>query len=413
MTILPPVNGGELSLKQDTPLNIFVIGGSGFVGSLLIPVMVRRGHKVVLASKISRDISFLEAILQSNEEIKNADIVVLLSVVNNDIDAPLSKFKSVNVDLPLQLASLVGNFSGKRLILFGSDHANPNAIASYYAQSKNELQQRLIALEKSRVTLLILSPVYGARFVKRLAFVDRLPKLLRRLAVAAFGALRPLTHVERVADAIVSSAWSASMKTQIVRISDDQDGNPIYRAAVRIFDLSFAVMTLVLFLWLMLLLTVMIRVDSPGPALFKQQRVGRHGRIFTCYKFRTMQLGTKNTATHEASVVSITPIGRYLRAWKLDELPQVLNIFFNQMSLVGPRPCLPSQTELVEARSRLGVLNAKPGVTGLSQIRGIDMSEPMRLAQSDAEYCAKRSIPQYIRIVLLTFLGKGSGDRVR
>lgn len=408
-----------LLIENDNPVikrnvaDIFVIGGSGFIGSQLIPVLAERGHRIILAPSSRQYPSLIEASQQWYDEIANADIVLLLSVVNNDIDAPFSHFKSVNVELPLQLAAFMNDYSGKRLVVFGSDHADIDLMQSPYAQSKAELQQRVVALDDSRVTMLILSPVYGTRFVKRLAFVDRLPKVLRRVAISVLGALRPLTHVNRIAEAIESSKQSEATKAEIVRVNDDQDDNFVYRATIRIFDLCFAVATLCLFFWLMLLLSAIIKLDSVGPALFKQQRVGRCGRVFTCYKFRTMQLGTKNMATHEASAAAITPIGKYLRAWKLDELPQIFNILFNQMSLVGPRPCLPTQLDLIAERTRLGVLKVKPGITGWSQIKNIDMSEPTRLALSDAEYCSKRSIPLYIRIVLLTFLGNGNGDRIR
>lgn len=394
-------------------LNILVIGGSGFVGSQLVPMLTQRGHRVVLVSNHYHHSSFSELIQQWNEEIKNADIVVLLSVINNDTrGASWSQFKAINVDLPLHLNNVINTFSNKRLILFGSDLAVESTDNSYYAQSKRELQQHLMALHKSCATLLILSPVYGERFVKRLSFVDRLPKLIRSLAVAGFGALRPLTHANQIADAIELSARAASTKTQIIQVSDDQDANLIYRAAIRVFDICFAIGTLALFFWLLLFLMICIRLDSPGPALFKQQRIGRHGHVFTCYKFRTMQIGTKNMATHEASATAITSIGKHLRAWKLDELPQIFNILLNQMSLVGPRPSLPSQTLLIEKRSNLGVLKVKPGITGWSQIRNIDMSNPVQISESDAEYCKRRSILLYIKIVLFTFLGKGIGDRV-
>lgn len=412
MSVKPPIRS-SVPVAKRYKARILVIGGTGFIGSQIIPILAGRGHKIILAPSSKQYTSLFESKEQWSDEIKNVDVVLLLSVVNNDINAPLSLFKAVNVELPLQLAALMTDYSGKRLVVFGSDHADQDAISGPYAQSKAELQRRLMALDESRVTMLILSPVHGTRFVKRLSFLDCLPKLLRGLAITVFGALRPLTHVKLIADAIETSIQSESTKTEIVRVNDDQDDNFIYRTATRTFDICFAIVTLCLFFWLMLFLSVLIRLGSAGPALFKQQRVGRYGRVFTCYKFRTMHLGTQNVATHEASAAVITPIGKRLRAWKLDELPQIFNILANQMSLVGPRPCLPTQTELIGERAKLGVLLSKPGITGWSQIKNIDMSEPTRLAMSDAEYRSKRSIPLYVRIALLTFLGKGKGDRIR
>lgn len=399
--------------QAQPPLRILLIGGSGFVGRQIAPILRSRGHDVVLASRNADTARGIIGRDGWNAAVADADVIVLLSVINNDVDAPIEQVRAVNVDLPLELAALVGGNPRKRLLLFGSDHADVASSSDAYARSKAELVERLGEQPGAAVTTLILSPVHGSAFVKKLAFVDRLPGPLRSIAVAAFGALRPLSHVERIADAIEAAPAATSSTPAIYRVVDDQERNFFYRSATRLFDLAFAAAVIVLFGWLMAILFVMVASSSPGPALFKQQRVGRHGRVFTCYKFRTMRIDTPQVATHQVSADSTTPIGKRLRDWKLDELPQVFNILANQMSLVGPRPCLPTQHELVEARRRLGVLAVKPGVTGWSQIRGIDMSDPERLAQADAEYCARRSIPLYIRIALLTFLGKGQGDRIR
>ena len=126
-----------------------------------------------------------------------------------------------------------------------------------------------------------------------------------------------------------------------------------------------------------------------------------------------MKFGTRQAGTHEISASAVTPIGRHLRRTKLDELPQIVNILRNEMSLVGPRPCLPGQTELIDARRRLGVLTVKPGISGLAQINGIDMSTPWRLASWDARYIALRSLALDARIALRTVMGSGQGDRVK
>jgi lipopolysaccharide/colanic/teichoic acid biosynthesis glycosyltransferase len=110
---------------------------------------------------------------------------------------------------------------------------------------------------------------------------------------------------------------------------------------------------------------------------------------------------------------SVTPLGRFLRRTKLDELPQLWNVVRGEMSLVGPRPGLPGHFELTEARSRMGVFDARPGITGLAQLRGIDMSDPVLLAAIDAKMLADLGIGSYLRFVMLTALGRGSGDRVR
>lgn len=158
---------------------------------------------------------------------------------------------------------------------------------------------------------------------------------------------------------------------------------------------------------------VLIRFTSPGPAIFAQKRIGLKGREFTCYKLRTMAANTRQAATHEISADSVTGIGRILRKTKLDELPQLYNVLVGEMSLVGPRPCLPVQEELIREREARGVLEILPGITGLGQVRGIDMSDPVRLAECDAEYLAKRSFGYDIRLLWYTLLGAGREDRVK
>jgi lipopolysaccharide/colanic/teichoic acid biosynthesis glycosyltransferase len=126
-----------------------------------------------------------------------------------------------------------------------------------------------------------------------------------------------------------------------------------------------------------------------------------------------MRRGTPERGSHEIAASAVTPLGRFLRRTKLDELPQIWNILRNEISLVGPRPCLPAQTRLIEERRRRGVLGLKPGISGLAQINGVDMADPERLARLDARYLALQSLMLDLRIILATFRGRGRGDGVR
>jgi len=182
----------------------------------------------------------------------------------------------------------------------------------------------------------------------------------------------------------------------------------------RTLELLAALIGLVIAAPIILLLATLIRLKSPGPGLFRQIRVGRGGAHFICYKLRTMADEAPNVPTHLAPGMHVTPIGRVLRATKLDELPQLFNVVVGEMSFVGPRPCLPSQTELIHEREARGVLLIRPGITGLAQIQGIDMSDPVRLAKVDAEYAAQRSLALDLQIILKTVLGgAGRGDRIQ
>ena len=180
----------------------------------------------------------------------------------------------------------------------------------------------------------------------------------------------------------------------------------------RLFDIFFALLGLFFLSPLLLLLWIIAWLDNRSP-LFKQQRVGRNQVPFVLVKFRTMRPDTASVATHLADASAITPFGRFLRRTKLDELPQLWNVLRGDMSLVGPRPCLLNQQELIAQRAALGVFRARPGITGLAQIQGIDMSTPELLAKTDAEMLASFTPLDYFRYIFLTVLGRGSGDRVR
>jgi O-antigen biosynthesis protein WbqP len=180
----------------------------------------------------------------------------------------------------------------------------------------------------------------------------------------------------------------------------------------RLFDIFLALVGLVVGLPLLAILLLLGFFDTGSP-IFRQVRVGRFQRPFTLLKFRTMRPDTASVATHLADVPAITSLGRLLRRTKLDELPQLWNVLKGDMSLVGPRPCLLSQEELVAERAFLGVFNVRPGITGLAQIKGIDMSTPRLLAEIDAEMIRSLSLRNYFRYVFLTAIGKGAGDRVK
>jgi lipopolysaccharide/colanic/teichoic acid biosynthesis glycosyltransferase len=181
----------------------------------------------------------------------------------------------------------------------------------------------------------------------------------------------------------------------------------------RAIDLVVAVPLAIAAAPMCLLLLGVVALESPGSPLLVQQRVGRAQRPFRMLKIRTMKRDTPHVASHDVGRTSVTRVGAVLRRLKLDELPQLLNVIGGSMSLVGPRPCLPSQTVLIAERERRGVFALKPGVTGPAQLMGIDMSTPERLAEVEAEYFSKSTPLGEIGLIARTFAGKGQGDAVR
>ncbi len=172
-------------------------------------------------------------------------------------------------------------------------------------------------------------------------------------------------------------------------------------------DLALAVPLALIACPLVAAAALWIKLSSPGPAIFAQQRVGRDGKPFRCLKLRTMYVGTKSLPTHEVGEAAVTSAGKVLRRLKIDELPQLWNVLKGEMSLVGPRPCLPSQQELIRRRRERGVYSLRPGITGLAQVEGIDMSDPEKLAARDADYLTSRTFWMDLRIIVKTIFRPG------
>lgn len=180
---------------------------------------------------------------------------------------------------------------------------------------------------------------------------------------------------------------------------------------IRLLDIVFSVLGLVIGAPLLLLILIIGFLDTGSP-IFRQQRVGYHLQPFVLVKFRTMKKNTIHVASHLANRDAITPFGHFLRRSKLDELPQLWNVLKGDMSLVGPRPCLFTQRELIDERIKMGVFDIRPGITGLAQIKQIDMSTPILLAQTDKNMIREMTVKNYLCYILYTVLGQGAGDRV-
>jgi O-antigen biosynthesis protein WbqP len=181
---------------------------------------------------------------------------------------------------------------------------------------------------------------------------------------------------------------------------------------LRFLDIVLSGIGLLFALPLMALLFLVALFDTGSP-LFRQVRAGRYQEPFTLVKFRTMRPDTKSVATHLANPAAVTPLGAFLRRTKLDELPQLWNVLRGEMSMVGPRPCLFNQHALIEERASRGVFAYRPGVTGLAQINGIDMSTPRLLAETDARMLQSLNLREYFSYIIKTVTGAGRGDRIR
>lgn len=174
-------------------------------------------------------------------------------------------------------------------------------------------------------------------------------------------------------------------------------------AAKRVLDLILALLLLLPALPILAVLAILIKLDSPGPVIFAQKRVGRENRLFTLYKLRTMRVGTPELATHLIDPAQYrTRIGGFLRKSSLDELPNLFNILKGEMSFVGPRPALWNQDDLIEMRTLAGVHRFPPGLTGWAQINGRDDLSNEEKVAYDRWYCEHWSLGLDCRIMLRT-----------
>lgn len=392
---------------------ILVTGASGFVGKLLTPQLRATGSEVIVAGRNVGKLreTFPDCVAISYDDLggclQDVDMVVHLAAVNNDQGASEEEFFSINRDLLVSVAEAVRTAAVKRFVNICSVHALDIGNDGLYARSKRAGAKALAELNWEAAQTVYLPLVHGERWPGKLARLDAWPSPLAKAAFRFLAALKPTLHVEKLAHFLLTE----ELTEPVIILSDDQSRNGFYIAAKRGIDLAFGLFVIIFLGWILLVIWLLVKLTSPGPGIFMQERIGLHGDTFTCYKFRTMHHGTRQAGTHEISSVQITPIGRFLRASKLDELPQVANILKNEISLIGPRPCLPSQEELIRRRSAAKILSLKPGISGYAQIRGIDMSDPKRLVASEAEYLKLRSLVLDFKIALLTATGKGYGDR--
>lgn len=172
----------------------------------------------------------------------------------------------------------------------------------------------------------------------------------------------------------------------------------------RVFDIILSLILLISLLPIFLLISCIICLQDGGPPIFRQKRIGKNGMIFRFYKFRSMPLSTPNVESKDTKKLHVTPLGKFIRRTNLDELPQFYNVLKGDMSFIGPRPPIPSQTELIELRRLNGALQLSPGLTGWAQVNSFDGMSVSEKATFDGEYAYKISFGFEVLILLKTIL---------
>ena len=172
----------------------------------------------------------------------------------------------------------------------------------------------------------------------------------------------------------------------------------------RLLDISIVFTAALILLPILITAALLIKFFDPGPIIFKQKRVGKNSQFFYFYKFRSMPIHTGDIPSDQIKEIKLTWVGKFIRRTNIDELPQLINIMKGDMSIVGPRPSIPSQIELIELRHANGAIQCRPGLTGLAQISSFNGMTPAQKAELDGLYNQKITLTNDIRIILRTFI---------
>jgi len=386
-------------------MKLLVTGASGAIGRQLVPLL---GQKYLIRIA-GRDISKLADLFPTFECanlddlplcVEGVDAIVHLAARNNDVGGVAEDFIRDNVELTEYLVDAAVEAKIRHFVFISSFRALQPSKKDYYGLSKREAENVLTGKPGISVSILRLAAVDTGAMRGKVSILRWLPKVFRAPLLSLVNAFRPTTSIDQVSEAIESALDKDEKLASLV--SQRQMNNPAYMLIKRGLDIAGSLFLLFAVGWIMVLVALAIRIIDGSPVFFSQERLGRYKEPFVLYKFRTMKINAPERGTHEVSMDHVTRLGRLLRRTKLDELPQVLNIIKGELSIVGPRPCLAVQTKLVAEREARGIYDIKPGLSGLSQIQGIDMSDPVLLAQKDAEYAARRSVLFDAQIILNT-----------
>lgn len=383
-----------------------IIGASGALGKNLVPLVCSAGRELLL---VGRDETKLQKLFPGHtaisygkldEYLKPTDIIIHLAVVNTNSSAPVSEFYKVNFALVRKIRTSAEMAGVKSIVYFTTSHALNLFKQTKYAKSKRAGERVIVQTVGTNVFCFFIPKVTtnSAQVAG-----GALGRFLARIKTNGLKLLTPTVSMDLIFKEVVKVSSCEISKNML--ITDSQENNAIYSMTKRLFDLLFSSLVLASLSWLIFLCWLAVKLDSSGPGFFVQRRVGRHGELFSCIKLRTMQEDTLEAGTHLISKRKLTRVGSFLRKTKIDELPQFLNVLKNEMSIVGPRPCLPSQLDLIDCRDKYGIFALKPGITGLSQVCGYDMEFEDALTSIDYQYVKLRCVTLDLKLVVGTVVG--------
>lgn len=398
-------------------MKIIVTGASGFVGGLIVPELNKKDIKMLLVGRCANKLKKIygEYNICEYEELekfaKNYDCIIHLATFNNTKKSNYDKARKENLEIfkkVFEIAKLHNLF----FFNFSSTHSLDLNYKTVYAESKREIEKHINSTNYCRTKTIYMPFIYGKKMSGKLEILNIFPNYISRIILYFFSALKPTVHIQTIINYLLKSNKETKIKKLII-LSDNISKNYIFFISKRFLDLIFSFTVFIILWWLFILIWLLVKLETPGPGIIFQKRVGKNGKIFNCLKFRTMKSGVKQAPTHQMSFNDLTFFGAFLRKTKLDELPQIFNIILNEMSLVGPRPCLVIQNELIAKRKEFHILDIKPGVTGFAQINKVDMSDIYKITQFDFIYMKTQSILNDFKILIKTFFGAGNIDNIK
>ena len=392
-----------------------------------MPRLQHLGHEIVVVSRQPEQTRRLFGAVTTGSlnDFQNlcegVDMVVHLAVANNERTHTPATYQEVNVDLTLRLVEQSRDAGVPVFVNISTWQALNENPKTPYARSKRKANEAVQKLTGIRIATVFLPLVHASPDVRstepRLPktnwrswtgstrFLNAMPLGMGAGIFSVLSAFKPTVHVNHLAYWIHQGALAQIDGWTI--LTDGQVHNRLYQFMRRCLDYLAIVFATVVLWWLYISVWLLVRLSSPGPGLFSQTRVGKNGKHFTCYKFRTMRTDTPNVATHRVDQASVTAVGKVLRRTKVDELPQLWNVGRGEMTLVGPRPCLPNQTELIEERQKHDLYSVAPGITGYAQVHNVNMEDIKKLAKYDLFGLSFASIASDVSIILRTIIRIG------
>lgn len=384
---------------------IYITGVSGFVGRELVNTIDSCFFEIYLIGRDPEALKHQYPDLKTisygdlNSLAHSVDTFIHLAVVNNNSKLSERCYSLVNTNLLEEMALVAKSLGVKKFVHIMSFQCLNPRDKSRYVVSKM-LGQKKLGKIKGLNTQTIYAPlIWGQTWPGKLRLLNVLPRNLSLFVFSLLSSIKPTLYIGTLSSKILERKFDTGSS---ILLSDEQNLFFMYHVIKRLFDIFVSLVLLALLAIPLCLLWFLILYSSPGPGIFVQHRVGRYGRGFKCFKFRSMYDSAPQAGTHEVSAKYITGIGAVIRRFKIDELPQLVNVLLGRMTLVGPRPCLEKQSELIDLREKNGIFAVLPGITGWAQINGVDMSEPGKLVEYDKEYIVRRSLLFDIEILYKT-----------